>query len=159
MPKIGNARVQQRLHLAHNVIQRRGIAGAVREKNSRRFVFERVLRRSGCRQNLRGKSVLPQSAKNVVFHSVIKRDNGNVRRRQRFVKISRVGNFISANQIKRRALLVFFVPAKCLFVRDFLDVIHTDEDKFLRAFDGFGVGNFFRGNKSVHRAAHAQFFC
>ena len=67
--------------------------------------------------------------------------------------------FISANQIKCRALLVLFIPAKRLFVRDFLDVIHADEDKFLRAFDCFGFGNFFRGNKSVHRAAHAEFFC
>ena len=43
-------------------------------------------------------------------------------------------------------------------MRDFLDVIHADENKFLRALDGFLVRNFLRGNKSVHRAAHAEFF-
>ena len=66
--------------------------------------------------------------------------------------------FVAAHQIKRRALLVFFVPAERLFVRDFLDVIHADEDKFLRALHGFGLGNVFGGNESVQRAAHAQFF-
>ena len=62
------------------------------------------------------------------------------------------------HQIKRGALLVLFVPAKRLFVRDFLDVIHADENEFLCAPHGFLVRNFFRGNESVHRAAHAEFF-
>ena len=67
--------------------------------------------------------------------------------------------FVAAHQIKRRALLVLLVPAKRLFVRDFLDVIHADENKFLRALHGLGFGNVFGGNETVQRAAHAQFFC
>ena len=43
-------------------------------------------------------------------------------------------------------------------MRDFLDVIHADKDKFLRAFHRLGLGNFLGGNKSVQRAAHAEFF-
>ena len=44
-----------------------------------------------------------------------------------------VSGRFAAHQIKRRALLVLFIPAERLLVRDFLDVIHADEDEFLRA--------------------------
>ena len=105
------------------------------------------------------KSVLPQPAQDVVFHAVIEGDDGNVRRRQRFAHVAGVGvRALPRTRSKCRALLVLFVPAKRLLVRDFLDVIHADKDKFLRAPHGLRVRNFLRGNESVHRAAHAQFF-
>ncbi len=72
-------------------------------------------------------------------------------------RLRAIAGFAAANQLEARALLVLFVPAERLLVRDFLDVIHADENKFLRALDGFRVRNFLRGNEPVHRAAHAEF--
>ncbi len=76
----------------------------------------------------------------------------------RLAIVARIGSFVSAHQIERRALLVLFVPAEGFFVRDFLDVIHAEKNKFLRALHGLGLGNFLGGNKPVQRAAHAEFF-
>ena len=106
----------------------------------------------------RAEAMLPQPPQDVVFHAVVEGDDGNVRWRQRFPQLARIGRFIADGQLEARALLVLFIPTKRRFVGDFLDVIHAHENKFLGAFDGFRLRNILRGNETVHRAAHPQFF-
>ena len=73
-----NAGVRECFDLAHDVIERRRVAGAVRKKNPGGLVLQRVGGGRRRRQNLRGEPVLPQPPENVVFQPVIERDDGNV---------------------------------------------------------------------------------
>src|SRR5260221_1491202 len=156
--KDGNSCVEQSFHFAHDVVERGGIAGAVREKNSGGLVLERIGGRSRRGQNLRGEAVLPQAAEDVVFHPVIKRDNRNVGRRHGLADVAGVGGFYSANEIKRGAMRVLFIPTKFLFVCDFLDVIPAAYNKFLGSFHRFLCGNFLGVNKSVKSSANDKLF-
>ena len=49
--------------------------------------------------------------------------------------VARVGAFISVRQSESRALLIFFVPQKSLFVRDFFDVIDAGRLKHIAVYD------------------------
>ncbi len=88
IPKIGNAAVHERFHLTHNVIERRRVAGTIGQKNTRGFVLQRVGGGGGGRQYLHAETVLPQPTQDVVFQAVIKGDNRNIRRRQRFAQVA-----------------------------------------------------------------------
>ena len=83
MPKIGGPLRTKSRDGAHGVIQRRRIARAVGEKNSGGLVGQRLGGRGGRGHHLDLETVLPQAAQDVVFHPVIERHDGNVRRRQR----------------------------------------------------------------------------
>src|SRR6478736_1543928 len=138
------------------VIKRRRIAWAIREKNPRWLVLQGFCGGRSRGQNLNLESMLPQATEDVVFHPEIERDDRNVCRRQRLVMLPRVQLGIAAYEIECPALLVFLVPQKRLLMRDFLHIIHANEDKFLRTLHRFSLGDAFRGNETVQCATHAE---
>ena len=153
----GNAGVHERLHLAHDVVERGGVAGAVAQEDAGGLVLERVGGAGGCGDDLHFETGLPQVARDVVFHPEVERDDGNVRRRERLAEVARVHLRSAPHHIELCALLVVRVPREGGLVRDFLDVVHADEDELFRALHRLGLGHArLSREKAVQRAAHAE---
>ena len=56
---------------------------------------------------------------------------------------------VAAHKIESAALLVVFIPGELLFVRDLLDIIYSEKNKFLRALHRLCLRDIFGGNESV----------
>ena len=88
-PEDRQAGFHQVAHCLHGVAQCRRVARAIGEENARRFVLQRLCSGGRRRHHLNLEPVLPEPAQNVVFHSVIVGDDGNVSRRQGLARVLR----------------------------------------------------------------------